>query len=169
MAMMHLFSLTGLLKVSLSGICLNSRKKAGRTKKNEGVCTISEDKVTIVAQYHGVRREKEIPAKWMKMFRVDGLTFAISVGQSYYWDAKQEKWRFRRKLYRPDLFVLDVWGQYNYLMPLDYLIPVTDWEDLTGADGDSMLLHAVTHAKRFGRPLIDWLKDHELTGKGGFL
>lgn len=128
-----------------------------------------EDKLTIVGVFHGVRREKEIPAKWMRVFRIDGLTFAISVGQSYYWDAEQEKWRFRRKLYRPDLFVLDVWGQYSYLMPLDHLIPVTDWEALTGADGEGMLVRAVTDAKRHSRPLIEWLKDHELVGEGGFL
>lgn len=127
------------------------------------------DKLTIVAQFHGVRHEKEIPAKWMKVFRVDGLTFAISEGRSYYWDSDQGKWRYSSRLYRPDLFVLDVWGHYSYLAPLDRWVPVNDWGNLTGDGGTDMLVSVVTEGMWGNKTIIEFLKDHELTGEGGFL
>lgn len=130
---------------------------------------MADDKVSIVIQFHGVKREKLIPAKWMKVFRTDGVTFAISVGQSYYWDAEQEKWRFHRKLYRPDLFVLDVWGQYSYFAPLDRWVPVNDWEDLTGEGATDKLISVVTEGRFGNKTILEFVKDHELTGEGGFL
>jgi hypothetical protein len=127
------------------------------------------DKVTIVYQYRGVKRSHDIPLKWMKTFRIDGITFAISVGQSYYWDEEQEKWRYHKKLYRPELFVLDVWNQYSYLMGVDRLIPFNDWEHLTTDAGTDMLVKAIKEKKVGKKWLLDVIKEHELTGEGGFL
>ncbi len=128
-----------------------------------------EDKVTIVMQYHGLKRMHEIPKRYMKTFRVDDITFGISIVQSYYYDSKQDKWRFTKKLYRPGLFVLDVWGQYSYFAPLDMWIPCDGWEFLTTERGTDILEKIIREGEFGGKPILEFLADHELTGKGGFL
>lgn len=133
------------------------------------VMSVAEPKISIVKQYHGVRRETSIPEKGMKTFRVEGITFGVSVGQTHYWDEEQEKWRYTKALHRPELFVLDAWGQYSYLAPLDMYVPFNDWPLLTSDDGDAMLVRVVTEGMFCGKTILEFLKNHELTGKGGFL